>query len=300
MCEIIDVPVELISRDPYNPRNEPPTDELIESLKQNGVLSPVTGRKDTNGGYYATDGWERVQGAIIAGVDVVPFEIHPDALSAMRAGNAKSITRGWTKYDTVVNINNYYRACRARGLTHKQALHKTAKDNTKHLATISRYVRIWELPDGVRILFKSPSKRTQDEWNYLLKYNNNIRRYNETLSTVVADYLMKYIHDVPDDRLIDIACNVIGKKKHVAKQVVSEATRPYNLNKPIRDIFNIVKTGCDKPVGINLPSHVYLPSDKKDMLLKYMADRRMKINDFIRYLFDKCIADEIEVDSNYE
>jgi len=291
MCDIRRVPIDLLSRDPLNPRDEPPTDELINSVRANGILLPLTARSDGNGGFYVGDGWERVQAALKVGIDDLLIEIHPDELSSMRAGHAKSNVRSWTKYEHIVDVNNYYRVCRDKErMHHSEALHKTANDLAKNKATVERYVRIWKLPDGVKILFKTPSKRTRDEWNYLLKFNKNIRRYNETLSTVLADHLMKYIHEVPEERLVDIACNIIGKKKTLSKQIISEATRPYNLNKPIRDIFNMVKTGCDKPTGLNLPSQVYLPPENKQRILMYMANRRMKINEFIRYLFDDFVA----------
>ena len=46
--------------------------ELVESVKINGILSPVLVRPDNNGGYEMISGHRRMHAAVIAGIDTLP------------------------------------------------------------------------------------------------------------------------------------------------------------------------------------------------------------------------------------
>jgi len=284
-----DIPIELLDRDPLNPRNEIPTDNLIDSLKKVGFKHPIIVRPTDNGGYYVTNGWERVQAAIKIGFSNVPCEIYPDELSAMKVGRAESIVRGWTKYISMIHINNYYRICREQKMSHKKAIERTVSDNDVTSSTVERYIRIWVLPDSVKSLLKQPKKRTPLEWITLLKYNKNIRRYSTPLTVSMADHLVKYGKDIPEWKLLDIATNILGKQVYEAKKIIREACMNHNIKKPIRDIIDSTKTGHIGPVVLHLPS-VMISSNEKKLIMNYITERRMRLNDFIRDIIKDFIS----------
>lgn len=285
-----DIPIDLLDRDPLNPRDEPPTDNLIDSLKKVGFKHPIITRPTGNGRFYVTNGWERVQAALIVGFDRVPCEIYPDELSAMKAGRADSIVREWPKHTHMIHINNYYTVCREKyEMDHKSAVEKTVSDNDITHSTVERYIRVWSLPDSVKALLKQPKKRLPTEWIILSKHNRNIRRHSSPLHVSVADYIVKYGSDLPEWNLLDIAANVIGKEASEAKKIVREACREHNRKKSIGDIIDGTKTRSTGFVVLRL-SGVMLSFDEKKYILEYIAKRRIKLNDFLRNLLREFIA----------
>lgn len=284
------IPIEFLDLDPLNPRDEPPTDSLIDSLRKVGIKHPITVRPADNGGFYVTNGWERVQAALKVGFDSIPCEIYPDELSAMKAGRADSIVREWPKYTYMVHVNNYYTVCREKyGMDHEGAVEKTVSDNDITHSTVERYIRVWSLPDSVKALLKPPEKRLPTEWIILSKYNRNIRRHSSPLHVSVADYIVRYGSGLPEERLLDIATNVIGKEVHEAKKIVREACREHNLKRSIGDVIDGAKTRHTGFVVFHLPG-VILSIEEKKYILEYITRRRIKLNDFLRNLLKEFVS----------
>ena len=57
---------------PFKVIDDEKMDELVESVKTNGILSPVLVRPDNNGGYEMISGHRRMHAAIKAGLDTLP------------------------------------------------------------------------------------------------------------------------------------------------------------------------------------------------------------------------------------
>jgi ParB family chromosome partitioning protein len=73
--EVILVGCEDIQSNPGQPRKSFPAAELMElsdSIKQNGLLQPITLRKNPEGGYIIVAGERRFRASILAGIKMVP------------------------------------------------------------------------------------------------------------------------------------------------------------------------------------------------------------------------------------
>ena len=63
------------SEQPFKVLLDESMDELVESIKQSGVLSPIVARPHKDGGYEILSGHRRAKACEIAGIDEVPVVI---------------------------------------------------------------------------------------------------------------------------------------------------------------------------------------------------------------------------------
>lgn len=57
---------------PFKVKDDERMDELVESIKSNGVLAPILLRKDDNGGYELISGHRRKRACELAGLEKIP------------------------------------------------------------------------------------------------------------------------------------------------------------------------------------------------------------------------------------
>jgi len=76
--KILQIPLDMIDEFPDHPfqvRLDEDMDQLVESIKERGVIIPVTLRKKEDGRYETVSGHRRVKASELAGLDTVPAEI---------------------------------------------------------------------------------------------------------------------------------------------------------------------------------------------------------------------------------
>lgn len=269
--------------DSLNPREEYPSDALIESVAKIGFRTPVIVRpSQSNQCYYVTDGWERVQAGIKAGYTEVPCVIYEDSLIALREARACSIVNEWTKYQLIQHVVNTYNECIKRGMSNAEAIERVSLDNDVSDETVRRYLHVWKLPDIVKALLKQPRERSDEEKSTLKSLNRNIDRYNP-IGVTVLSVLADYMNEVTEDRLLEIVVNILDLKAITAKKVIKLACTTDNY-KPVRDIINEVSTGHKYPSVFNLPNTVFLAPEDKKIIVNYMSKQRIYPNDLIKDL----------------
>ena len=77
---ISEVEIELIKANPYQPRQlfaEDTLNELSDSIRRHGLISPVTLLKNDDGSYHIIAGERRFRAAKIAGLDSMPNQYPP-------------------------------------------------------------------------------------------------------------------------------------------------------------------------------------------------------------------------------
>lgn len=76
--KILQIPLDMIDEFPDHPfqvRMDEDMDQLVESIKERGVITPVTLRKKEDGRYETVSGHRRVKACELAGLETVPAEI---------------------------------------------------------------------------------------------------------------------------------------------------------------------------------------------------------------------------------
>lgn len=138
------VPLDKITANPYQPRkefDEVALDELAQSIRQQGVISPITVRKMPDGSYQLIAGERRTRAARIAGLVEIPAYIRVATdTQVMEMALIENIQRSdLNAMEVALAYQSLIDECR---LTHDQLSEKVGKNRS----TITNYLRLLALP----------------------------------------------------------------------------------------------------------------------------------------------------------
>lgn len=274
------ISINLLALDPYNVREEQPTDDLVESIRKYGFRKAVIvwPRPDVPGRFWVNDGWQRVGAGVRAGWTEIPCKIYPTALEAMDAAQIESLQRPWTKYQRIKSYMNYYDACRKTGMSHSEAIRTTATNNPGNEDRVERYIRIGELPLAVRALIKQPVERTQSEWNELEKSYSTIRQKTRILGIYVADAISRCLQDFPESKKIEAAIGVLEFNYEEALKVIKLISK-YPESSPM-EIIQEYKMGYGPDEMISVGTLIVNPVVRQQ-IREHCSKRRIYIREFI-------------------
>ncbi len=148
--EIEDVPLPLVSPNPFQPRrafDEAELEELANSVKTKGVLQPILVRKLGDGGYELIAGERRWRAAKLAGLKKIPAIVRPatDA-EAMEMALIENLQR--KDLNPVEAARAYQRLMKEFGLTQEAVARALGKErssiaNTVRLLALQPEVQAW-------------------------------------------------------------------------------------------------------------------------------------------------------------
>lgn len=138
------IPVHKIVVNPFQPRKEfdsAALDELAQSIRQQGVITPITVRKMIDGCYQLIAGERRLRASKMAGLTEIPAYIRVATDSQMmEMALVENIQReNLNAMEVAFSYNALIEEC---NLTHEQLSEKIGKDRS----TITNYLRLLSLP----------------------------------------------------------------------------------------------------------------------------------------------------------
>ena len=146
------LPIDCIRPNPYQPRkqfNKIPMEELCESIKEYGVIQPISVRKISNNMYELVAGERRLRASTMAGLKEIPAIIVDvnDNESAVLALIEKSSKEDLNYMEEAEGYNNLIND---HGFTQEELAQKIGKSQS----TIANKIRLLKLPPLVKkILF---------------------------------------------------------------------------------------------------------------------------------------------------
>jgi ParB family chromosome partitioning protein len=144
-----EVSLSLIDVNPFQPRQHFKEEELQElaiSIKQLGVVQPVTLRQLSNGKYQLIAGERRVRAARIAGLEKIPAFIRSaDDQAMLELALVENIHR--SDLDAIEVALSYQRLIDECNLTQENLSERVGKKRS----TIANYIRLLKLPDEIQI-----------------------------------------------------------------------------------------------------------------------------------------------------
>jgi ParB family chromosome partitioning protein len=194
---VIGVPIDEITPNPHQPRKEfgdAEIESLAESIKQNGILQPLTFRKQENG-YELIAGERRLRAAKLAGLEYVPGIIldiseRTSAVLALVENIQRQDLSFFEEAHAIEKLIHYY------GMTQDDAAIKLGKAQS----TIANKLRLLRLTDEERaIIIKynlterharallklaSPEERLKI-LERVVKYNLNVERTEQAIEAYV-------------------------------------------------------------------------------------------------------------------
>ena len=138
------VPLDKVSPNPYQPRKEfsdEALEELAQSIRQQGVITPITVRQMPDGGYQLIAGERRTKAARRAGLREIPAYIRTATdTQMMEMALVENIQRAdLNAMEVAQAYRQLIEECR---LTHEELSEKVGKDRS----TITNYLRLLNLP----------------------------------------------------------------------------------------------------------------------------------------------------------
>jgi len=177
-----------ITPNPFQPRidfEKEPLLELVNSIKEHGIIQPITVRKMGRDDFQIISGERRFQAAKIAGIDDIPCYIRiADDQNMLEMAIVENVQR---KDLNAIEIGlSYQRLINECNLTHEQLSYKVSKNRS----TISNYLRLLKLPiviqKGIRentismgharaLLTLSNEQEMIDTYNEIIHENLSVR-----------------------------------------------------------------------------------------------------------------------------
>lgn len=145
---IVEMPPAEIARSPWQPRHtfdEESLQELTESIKTKGIISPLICRKNAEGRYELIAGERRLRAAIAAGLKKVPVILRE---AEDRAAAEIAIIENIQRQD--LNIIEEAEGYRTLGEHFNLTQQEVAERVGKARASVANVVRLLDLPDEVK------------------------------------------------------------------------------------------------------------------------------------------------------
>lgn len=142
------VEVALLKPNPQQPRtvfNQDELDELAASIKENGVIQPVTIEDAGDGFFYIIAGERRTRAAKIAGVEKIPVQLVTyNEEKKLEIALIENIQR--SDLNAIEEAKAYYKLMEMSGLSQDQVAAKVGKNRS----TVANAVRLLKLPEDMQ------------------------------------------------------------------------------------------------------------------------------------------------------
>ena len=143
------VSLDLIAPNPYQPRKDFTPEslgELVESIREHGIIQPVTLRSIPGGKYELVSGERRVRASRIAGLHEIPaFVIDvPSDRKMLELAIVENVQR--EDLNPIEEAESYQRLIQECGLRQDEVAERISKDRT----TVSNFLRLLKLPTEIQ------------------------------------------------------------------------------------------------------------------------------------------------------
>lgn len=139
---------ELLKPNPHQPRQEFDKDkleELADSIKENGIIQPITIEDAKDGTFYIIAGERRTRAAKIAGLKKVPVQLSAySEQKKLEVALIENIQRA--DLNPVEEAKAYYKLMELGGLKQEEVAQKVGKNR----ATVANAIRLLKLPEDIQ------------------------------------------------------------------------------------------------------------------------------------------------------
>jgi ParB family chromosome partitioning protein len=260
--QLTDIEIASIKANPFQPRLEfDPTalGELKESIREKGIIQPITVRK-VNGGFELIAGERRLRAVTDLGLKTVPayiisVETKEEMLELALIENVQR-----EKLNPIEQAKAYQRLIEECNLTQDEVAKKIGKDRT----TITNFIRLLRLPKEIqtsvqndeismghaRALLAVDSKNIQNEiWRKIIKNNLSVRKVEKLVKdTETINYKKTqkpprrsvYIQKAEEELREKLGTKVSIRSRRDGGAIEVEFYSPEDLNR-LLELFDKIK-----------------------------------------------------------
>lgn len=194
---IANIPVDSIIANPYQPRQEfdqSALEELAESIKQQGIIQPVTVRLAEDGTYQLISGERRLRASKIAGLEVIPAYVRTSTDQGMlEMALVENIQR--KNLNAIEIAITYQRLIDECNLTQEQMSEKVGMNRS----TVTNYLRLLKLPAAAQLALRQ-EKVSMGHARALI----NVKNINKLLA-ILDDIINKDLSVRQTEQLVRLA-----------------------------------------------------------------------------------------------
>ena len=153
LASIADIPVDKIDANPFQPRSsfdEVALEELADSIKNLGLIQPITVRLVEGNRYQIISGERRYRAAMLAGLESIPAYIRKaDDQGMLEMAIVENIQR--ENLDSIEIALSFQRLIEECSLTQEAMADRVGKKRT----TITNYLRLLKLPVEIQLALRA-------------------------------------------------------------------------------------------------------------------------------------------------
>ena len=195
-----EIEIRNIEANPYQPRttfDQEALQELSESIRNMGIIQPITVRMMQEGQYQLISGERRLRAAKLAGMDRIPAYVRSaNDLGMMEMALVENIQR--EDLDAIEIALSYQRLIEEHQLTQEGLSEKVGKKRS----TVTNYLRLLKLPAKIQIgirdhkismgharaIINIEDPETQIMiYEQIIKYDFSVRKVEEIVRTLSTD-----------------------------------------------------------------------------------------------------------------
>lgn len=212
---VLNIPLTKIESNPFQPRKEFPEDtlqELAASIKEQGLIQPITLRKKDDNTFQIISGERRVKAAKLAGLEDIPAYIRMASDQEMlEMALVENIQR--EDLNPVEIADSYNQLIEECGLTQEALSERVSKKRS----TITNYLRLLKLPGEIQKGLIE-SKITMGHAKALINVDDPDTQINIFNDAVAENYSVREVEDIV--RNLDKIDN--RQKKETKKKTLPE------------------------------------------------------------------------------
>lgn len=187
------IPIEKIETNPYQPRTEFEEKALMElanSIKEQGIIQPVTVRQINNNGYQLISGERRLRAAKIAGLSEIPAYIRTaNDNELLELALVENIHR--EDLNSIEIALSYQRLIDECTLSQEELSDKIGKNRS----TITNYLRLLKLPAEIQAGLRD-KKITMGHARALINIENTEIQLNIYHDIIAEDYSVRNVEEI--------------------------------------------------------------------------------------------------------
>ena len=197
-ASICEVDIDLIAANPEQPRrdfDETALNELAESIKQVGIIQPITLRQQPDGNYLIIAGERRWRAAQKAELETIPAYVRPaDDAAIMEMALIENIQR--ENLNAIEEALAYAKLMEQSHLTQEEVAVRVGKNR----ATIANFLRLLKLPAEIQLAIKNKSL-SMGHARAMLPLENPELQMRLFHLTIANDYSVRQVEKLVRDLL---------------------------------------------------------------------------------------------------
>ena len=251
---IASLPIHQIDSNPFQPRedfNEEALNELADSIREQGIIQPITVRKMGYDKYQLISGERRLKASRIAGLTEIPCYIRiANDQQMLEMALVENIQR--ENLNALEVAISYQRLIDECDLTQEEL----SKSVGKNRSTITNYIRLLKLPAEVQVAVRD-NKISMGHARALINIEDEL-----TQTTILRNIILK---DLSVREVEEIARN-LNKQGSTPKEKVA-----VEIPADVRDFRDLVAERFNTKVNVSLSS-----KGKGNIVISFSSQKQLK------------------------